>query len=738
MDELEKPIDFSNVKDILTRDHEDDYGELEYKYKLVDLTPEQKIRLTGQMKYRLKCDENYGQATYDIGLTDDGFGLGLKEDEMKESLDNLRQIAENADAKICAVHKHTVTHFVNSEEDLVKYVHDKRYIGKVRNESDSASQKRKETQNQKGKNKFIRHVAEVIIRQNTEQGYIDLRVGIAGNVDAGKSTLLGVLTKGALDDGRGSARMSVFNFKHEVDSGRTSSIGQQIMGFNSEGKSVVDTLKVRNPTWEDIVKSSTKIVTFFDLAGHAPYLKTTILGITSNRPDYCLILVGANMGITKSQQDMTIEHISICLSMKVPFIVIITKIDMCPPKILEQTINDISNVIKKTVRKIVYHIKNEDDVSVCSQKIKSGDIVPIFQISNVAGTGIDLVKMFLNFLPIRKSFKKVRKKEVIFQIQEVYRVTGVGAVVGGLLSSGTIHTNKLSDSKLLKLGPLSDGSFVDAYIRSVQCKKVNVEKAEAGKWITVAVPKVDRKVIKKGMYILTESIAKTTWEFKAKVFIDTKSSCNIGIGYQPHCHIGHIKQTCKITDISSIEQSSTTKKRLAKQGKHMLDNTTIELIENVIKSKSKVWDEITKKDILSSQLLFSETKELISKSTEINTKLKNILKNTVKNAVLPNLAAGDFAELKIRFCFRAEFLFEKDRKRFLFREIRTRGIGMIISLTDKVYKPMSNKKVTKDRKSSKKQRPTRKQRRERRSNEHGTEIKKTTSKTTVTNTAVTT
>ena len=53
----------------------------------------------------------------------------------------------------------------------------------------------------------------------------DIRIAVIGNVDSGKSTLVGVLTKGIMDDGRGSARMKVFNFGHEAQNGRTSSIG---------------------------------------------------------------------------------------------------------------------------------------------------------------------------------------------------------------------------------------------------------------------------------------------------------------------------------------------------------------------------------------------------------------------------------------------------------------------------------------------------------------------------------
>src|SRR4051812_38192119 len=59
----------------------------------------------------------------------------------------------------------------------------------------------------------------------------EIRVAVIGNVDSGKSTLVGVLTKCTLDDGRGSARQLVFNYSHEKENGRTSSITQEIMGF---------------------------------------------------------------------------------------------------------------------------------------------------------------------------------------------------------------------------------------------------------------------------------------------------------------------------------------------------------------------------------------------------------------------------------------------------------------------------------------------------------------------------
>jgi len=41
------------------------------------------------------------------------------------------------------------------------------------------------------------------------------KVAVIGNVDSGKSTLVGVLTKKIPDDGRGLARTRVLNFPHE-------------------------------------------------------------------------------------------------------------------------------------------------------------------------------------------------------------------------------------------------------------------------------------------------------------------------------------------------------------------------------------------------------------------------------------------------------------------------------------------------------------------------------------------
>ena len=60
----------------------------------------------------------------------------------------------------------------------------------------------------------------------------DVRIAVIGNVDSAKSTLVVVLTKIMMDNGRGSTRQKLFNFSHEAANGRIFSIGQEIMGFD--------------------------------------------------------------------------------------------------------------------------------------------------------------------------------------------------------------------------------------------------------------------------------------------------------------------------------------------------------------------------------------------------------------------------------------------------------------------------------------------------------------------------
>lgn len=83
-------------------------------------------------------------------------------------------------------------------------------------------------------------------------------------------------------------------------------------------------------------------MTFIDLAGHERYLKTTIFGMTGHAPDYAMFMVGANAGVI----GMAKEHLGLALALGVPVFVVVTKIDMCPPNVLQETMNLLVRILK--------------------------------------------------------------------------------------------------------------------------------------------------------------------------------------------------------------------------------------------------------------------------------------------------------------------------------------------------------------------------------------------------------
>jgi GTPase len=77
--------------------------------------------------------------------------------------------------------------------------------------------------------------------------------------------------------------------------------------------------------------------------------------------------VGANAGII----GMTKEHLGLALSLGIPVLVVITKIDMCPPNILESTIKQLVKILKSPgCRKIPMFIKTNEDVVVTAVRIQ--------------------------------------------------------------------------------------------------------------------------------------------------------------------------------------------------------------------------------------------------------------------------------------------------------------------------------------------------------------------------------
>uniref|UniRef100_A0AC35U4M4 Tr-type G domain-containing protein n=1 Tax=Rhabditophanes sp. KR3021 TaxID=114890 RepID=A0AC35U4M4_9BILA len=378
----------------------------------------------------------------------------------------------------------------------------------------------------------------VLLRQLSEESdFIEVKIAVIGNVDAGKSTLLGVLTHNALDDGRGHARQKLFRHKHEFETGRTSSIGNDILGFDIHGK-IVNNPDPHNGNldWIHICKESSKVITFLDLAGHEKYLKTTIFGMTGHMPDYTMLMVGSNSGIVGT----TREHLSLALSLSVPVFIVVTKIDMCPENILAQTMKNLDKMMKSPgARKRPIIVNTEEDVVECAMHFYNGKVCPIFQVSNVNGSNLGLLRKFLNIIPLCRP--KFNDCPAEFQIDDVYWVNGVGTVV-----SGTCLAGKISLNETLLLGPDSVGDFISVPIKSIHRKRMPVTSVKSGQTASFALRKILRNNVRKGMALLSPSITPIAcYEFEAEVLI-LHHPTTIALNYQAMVHVGSTRQTAQI------------------------------------------------------------------------------------------------------------------------------------------------------------------------------------------------
>nr|CDJ96435.1 Protein synthesis factor and Translation elongation factor EFTu EF1A domain containing protein [Haemonchus contortus] len=374
-----------------------------------------------------------------------------------------------------------------------------------------------------------------------EEDFIEVRVAVVGNVDAGKSTLLGVLTHSALDDGRGLARTKLFRHKHEFESGRTSSVGNDILGFDVHG-TVVNKPDPHNNNldWVQISRDCCKLITFIDLAGHEKYLKTTIFGMTGHMPDYTMLMVGANMGIIGT----TKEHLSLALSLSVPVFIVVTKIDMCPPQILEETMKNIGRLVKSAgARKLPVMVRNTNDVIHAAVNFPSKRVCPIFQVSNVEGTNLDLLRQFLNIVPLRRTL--CENDPAHFQIDDVYWVEGVGTVVSGTVLAGTIKVNDT-----LLLGPNSVGEFLPLPVKSIHRKRMPVSSVRCGQTASFALRKITKREVRKGMVMVDPRLKPvSSMQFEAEILI-LHHPTTIKPNYQAMLHIGSIRQTATLVSMT--------------------------------------------------------------------------------------------------------------------------------------------------------------------------------------------
>lgn len=384
----------------------------------------------------------------------------------------------------------------------------------------------------------------------------DITIVTGGSVDSGKSTFLGYLITGKLDDGNGLTRKSIAKHPHEITTGRTSDISSR-------------TLKLDN-----------KLITFVDLCGHEKYLKTTTFGITGYFPDYAVVVISANRGVLK----MTKEHLGILVNMNIPIVIAVSRVDISPNDIYDNTILTLKKLFSKSCKRLMFVNSNTEtkfDENVlkkaeeksCVEMIKLADdmslnphIIPVITISNKTGYYLSVIKSLLFNLKPRKIWKDDEVQiGSIFYIDSTFKVDGVGVVISGIVKGKTIKTGDT-----LLIGPHAN-EFVEIIVRSIHNnnkEKINELKNQQRGCFAIRVTdkkiELNRENITKGMVAvsskeLTETIA---YKFRAKIEVLNHSTtiCN---RYSTVIHCGTVRQsarlimpetqTLKTKDIAEVE-----------------------------------------------------------------------------------------------------------------------------------------------------------------------------------------
>jgi len=401
----------------------------------------------------------------------------------------------------------------------------------------------------------------------------EVKIAVVGHVDSGKSTTVGVLISDKLDDGNGKAREVILKHKHEKESGRSSSISINHTIINDNA------------------------ITFIDLCGHQKYLKSTVFGLSNSFSDYSMLVICMNRGIT----DITQQHLILSLSLKVPIFTVLTKIDLCSESIYNQIYNKYIKLLKNSGFK-GYLINDEKKLenALSFMNNKKNKKIPIFNISNKTGQGLDLLKNFIRELEPSDIWKQfANEDESIMYIDYTYTVPGVGLVLSGTVTQGCIKKGQI-----LFLGPFNDNEpFRRVVVRTLHNNvRQSVLELKSGDTGCIAIRGlknvVKRKKITKG-FIITSKEQPVTCNFIANIYILKTNRTSIRVGFEGTFYCRNVKCSARVKQISNKNnevidclrggERAYVKLELLKGNRFLEEKSKIIFREGLVKAVGKVY-----------------------------------------------------------------------------------------------------------------------------------------------------
>ncbi|KAI8948931.1 GTP-binding protein [Xylaria longipes] len=372
--------------------------------------------------------EESNGALYEIGVADDGTFVGLTKEEMDESMMTLKVMAASLGCRVEVQRMKAVgtcDWLEDPEKTHSRLHHEDLWVAEALVIPILDGQSRTTADDDNG--------APRRGASTTEQ----LRVSLTGPTTSGKTTLLGTLANGTLDDGRGRSRSYLLKHRHEVASGRTSSIAQELIGY--EGQIIFNYTCMDIKAWPDIHDRAQdgRLVFLLDSAGHPRYQRTTLRALVGWAPHWTLLCIAASdenaistgthsltgadraLGIGIAEMDLAMAHLDLCLKLQIPLAIFITKIEKAQRTVLMEKLNSILTKVKATGRtpKLIAssgplaadfsEVPDQNQAKVQTEIIdaisQAGDplaVVPIVLTSAITGAGIGLIHALLGSLPV--------------------------------------------------------------------------------------------------------------------------------------------------------------------------------------------------------------------------------------------------------------------------------------------------------------------------------------------------
>ncbi|OMJ29949.1 GTP-binding protein 2 [Smittium culicis] len=441
-------------------------GNVEYKYKLVNVTKRKISHLSTQLLWRLS--QGNGEAIYQLGVLDDGTIKGIPESEMIETISALEKAAK--------LLKNAYISNSNWRKILPKYKDspfdkNKNIIPPSFNSELSDSNKSEINKIANSSDSVPLFACEVIIKTGkNKKNSTDIRFVLLGEHKVGKSTLLGCLAHKVKDNGRGRARLGILRHRHELISGTSSSISQEVIKIDENPKpKEIDTSDFDffpSPKEElDIEKSDSsdsgnkvlKHVAFVDTCGHIKHLKTTIRGTLGKSPDYIMIVLSAD---TLNLDISVYRYILLSRILRAPIMFVITKMDLVNRDLISSFIHSLAGLSQaaipnsgQTVINTTLNKFDSNHIHEMSNAYSQAKLVPIFLCSCMQQSMVILNKFISNLNPRNlinnnylnpTSLTSNEKKGYYigkFEVEKIFKPIDGSIVLLGLVRSGSLLTN---------------------------------------------------------------------------------------------------------------------------------------------------------------------------------------------------------------------------------------------------------------------------------------------------------